>query len=44
MCTDKNARGRVGVGVQIDKDGSGEIDRHEFVEYIMKIEAEVKSG
>jgi len=29
---------------QIDKDGSGEIDRNEFVEYIMKIEAEVKSG
>jgi len=29
---------------QIDKDGSGEIDRHEFVDYIMKIEAEVKGG
>jgi len=29
---------------QIDKDGSGEIDRQEFVDYIMKIEAEVKSG
>jgi Ca2+-binding EF-hand superfamily protein len=29
---------------QIDKDGSGEIDKNEFVDYIMKIEAEVKSG
>jgi Ca2+-binding EF-hand superfamily protein len=29
---------------QIDKDGSGEIDKQEFVDYILKIEAEVKSG
>jgi Ca2+-binding EF-hand superfamily protein len=29
---------------QIDKDGSGEIDQHEFVDYVLKVEAEVKSG
>ena len=29
---------------QIDVDGSGEIDKHEFIEYILKVEAEVKSG
>ena len=29
---------------QIDVDGSGEIDKHEFIEYVLKVEAEVKSG